>query len=61
MFGKMTLYEGGNKVTNHIYEAGKVISKYQVRHRQHAFYGREGKPMQVLHEGWELYSKYVLI
>ena len=33
MFGKMTLYEGGNKVTNHIYKDGKVLSKLQVRHR----------------------------
>jgi len=28
MFGKMTLYEGGTKITNHIYEDGKVIQKF---------------------------------
>ena len=60
MYGKMTLYEGGNKVTNHIYEDGKVLSKHQVRHREHAFYSREGKPMQVLHEGWERKMKWDL-
>ena len=60
MYGKMTLYEGGNKVTNHIYEDGKVLTKNQVRHRDHAFYGREGKPMQALVEGWERKMKWDL-
>ena len=45
MYGKMTLYEGANKITNFIYEHGKVKSKKQVYHAGHAFYSRDGKPI----------------
>merc|ERR1712226_100027 len=56
MYGRMTQYEGANKITNFLYEDGKVKSKKQV-HKAHAFYSRDGKPIQALKDDWWKHSK----